>query len=112
LPDGSLDRHVGREIGDPQNVRLATRINGVVKQDSNTRSMIFKLPRIIHGFSVGVSLEPGDVIITGTPSGVGFARKPPELLAVGDTMEMESVRHGHEPLLQLQCLENARRGGY
>jgi 2-keto-4-pentenoate hydratase/2-oxohepta-3-ene-1,7-dioic acid hydratase in catechol pathway len=77
------------EIGDPQNVRLTTRINGAVKQDSNTRYMVFKLPRIIHEFSVGVSLQPGDVIITGTPSGVGFARKPPEFLSVGDLMEME-----------------------
>jgi 2-keto-4-pentenoate hydratase/2-oxohepta-3-ene-1,7-dioic acid hydratase in catechol pathway len=82
------------EIGDPQNVRLTTRINGEVKQDSNTRYMVFKLPRIIHEFSVGVSLQPGDVIITGTPSGVGFARKPPEFLAPGDLMEMEIEKIG------------------
>jgi 2-keto-4-pentenoate hydratase/2-oxohepta-3-ene-1,7-dioic acid hydratase in catechol pathway len=82
------------EIGDPQNVRLTTRINGAVKQDSNTRYMVFKLPRIIHEFSVGVSLQPGDLIITGTPSGVGFARKPPEFLAVGDLMEMEIEKIG------------------
>jgi len=82
------------ELGDPQNLHLTTRINGVVKQDSNTRYMVFKLPRIIHELSVGVSLEPGDVIITGTPSGVGFARKPPEFLAVGDLMEMEIEKIG------------------
>jgi 2-keto-4-pentenoate hydratase/2-oxohepta-3-ene-1,7-dioic acid hydratase in catechol pathway len=82
------------EIGDPQNVRLTTRINGAVKQDANTRQMVFKLPRIIHEFSVGVELQPGDVIITGTPSGVGFARKPPEFLHPGDLMEMEIEKIG------------------
>jgi 2-keto-4-pentenoate hydratase/2-oxohepta-3-ene-1,7-dioic acid hydratase in catechol pathway len=56
--------------------------------------MVYKLPRIIHEFSVGATLEPGDVIITGTPSGVGFARKPPEFLKAGDLMEMEIEKIG------------------
>ena len=77
------------EVGDPQNVRLTTRINGVIKQDSNTRFMVYQIPRIIQEFSRGVVLYPGDVIITGTPEGVGFARKPPEFLKVGDLMELE-----------------------
>jgi 2-keto-4-pentenoate hydratase/2-oxohepta-3-ene-1,7-dioic acid hydratase in catechol pathway len=77
------------EIGDPQALDIRTKINGVIKQDSNTRYMVYKLPRIIHEFSVGVQLLPGDMIITGTPSGVGFARKPPEFLSPGDLMELE-----------------------
>ena len=56
---------------------------------SNTRFMVFKVPRLVSEFSLGAALEPGDVIITGTPEGVGFARKPPEFLKVGDTVEVE-----------------------
>ena len=82
------------EIGDPQTLDIRTRINGTIKQDSNTRYMVYKLPRIIHEFSVGVLLRPGDIIITGTPSGVGFARTPPEFLSVGDLMEMEIEKIG------------------
>ncbi|GAC1322094.1 MAG: fumarylacetoacetate hydrolase family protein [Chloroflexota bacterium] len=77
------------EIGDPHNLRLALRVNGATKQDSSTRFMVFRIPRIIKEFSAGMLLEPGDVILTGTPEGVGFARKPPEFLAVGDVMEAE-----------------------
>jgi 2-keto-4-pentenoate hydratase/2-oxohepta-3-ene-1,7-dioic acid hydratase in catechol pathway len=82
------------ELGDPQNVRLTTRINGIVKQDSNTRFMVYQIPQIIQEFSRGVVLRPGDIIITGTPEGVGFARKPPEFLRVGDLMEMEIEKIG------------------
>lgn len=82
------------EIGDPQNLNLSTKVNGVIKQDSNTRYMVYQLPRIIHEFSVGVTLRPGDLIITGTPSGVGFARKPPEFLHPGDVMELEIEKIG------------------
>jgi 2-keto-4-pentenoate hydratase/2-oxohepta-3-ene-1,7-dioic acid hydratase in catechol pathway len=82
------------ELGDPHALDIKTRINGVIKQDSNTRFMVFKIPRIIREFSAGVMLRPGDLIITGTPSGVGFARKPPEFLHVGDLMEMEIEKIG------------------
>lgn len=74
---------------DPSALRVQTRVNGVTKQDSNTRFMVFKLPRLIREFSAGMALEPGDVMITGTPEGVGFARKPPEFLKVGDAVEVE-----------------------
>jgi 2-keto-4-pentenoate hydratase/2-oxohepta-3-ene-1,7-dioic acid hydratase in catechol pathway len=77
------------ELGDAQNVRITLRVNGVTKQDSNTRYMAFRLPRLIHEFSTGMALEPGDVILTGTPQGVGYARTPPEFLRVGDVMEAE-----------------------
>ena len=82
------------EIGDPQQLELSLRVNGVTKQDSNTRFMAFKLPRIIKEVSTGLQLEPGDVILTGTPSGVGFARTPPEFLKVGDVMEAEIEKIG------------------
>ena len=82
------------EIGDPQNLHLALRVNGATKQDSSTRFMVFRIPRIIKEFSAGMLLEAGDVILTGTPEGVGFARKPPEFLAVGDVMEAEVEKIG------------------
>jgi len=74
---------------DPSSLRVQTRVNGVTKQDSNTRFMVFKIPRLISEFSAGCRLEPGDIMITGTPEGVGFARKPPEYLKVGDVVEVE-----------------------
>lgn len=77
------------EIPDPHVLGIGSRINGVAKQGSNTRYMVFKIPRIIAELSAGMTLLPGDVIMTGTPPGVGFARKPPEFLKVGDVMEME-----------------------
>lgn len=70
-------------------VRVQTRVNGVTKQDSNTRFMVFKLPRLISEFSAGCRLQAGDIMITGTPEGVGFARNPPEFLRVGDVVEVE-----------------------
>jgi len=83
------------ELGDPQALRITLRVNGETKQDSNTKFMVFRLPRIIKEFSTGLRLEPGDVILTGTPEGVGFARKPtPEFLNVGDVMEAEIERIG------------------
>lgn len=77
------------EIPDPQHLALRLRVNGVSKQDSNTSEMIFPIPAIIATLSRGMTLEPGDIIATGTPSGVGFSRTPPEFLKVGDTMEAE-----------------------
>lgn len=77
------------EIPDPQVLDISSRINGETKQSSNTRHMVFTVARIVSELSAGMALEPGDVILTGTPSGVGFARKPPEFLQVGDVMEME-----------------------
>lgn len=74
---------------DPAALRVRTRVNGVTKQDSNTRFMVFKVPRLVREFSAGSALEPGDIIMTGTPEGVGFARKPPEFLRIGDVVEVE-----------------------
>jgi 2-keto-4-pentenoate hydratase/2-oxohepta-3-ene-1,7-dioic acid hydratase in catechol pathway len=74
---------------DPNNLRVTCRVNGVTKQDSNTRHLYFKLPRLIAELSAGMTLEAGDVISTGTPEGVGFARNPPEFLKPGDLLETE-----------------------
>jgi 2-keto-4-pentenoate hydratase/2-oxohepta-3-ene-1,7-dioic acid hydratase in catechol pathway len=77
------------ELGDPQRLELRFRANGVEKQRSNTSEMIFTIPRLIAELSKGMTLLPGDVIATGTPQGVGFARNPPEFLADGDVLEVE-----------------------
>jgi 2-keto-4-pentenoate hydratase/2-oxohepta-3-ene-1,7-dioic acid hydratase in catechol pathway len=77
------------EVPDPQNLLLRCRVNGVLKQDSTTRHMIFDVATLISVLSRGMTLEPGDIIATGTPSGVGFARKPPEFLRAGDVVECE-----------------------
>ncbi len=79
---------------DRDNLRLILRVNGEVKQDGNTKDMYFKVPRLIAELSRGLTLEPGDVIATGTPSGVGVGRTPPEYLKPGDTMETEIVEIG------------------
>ncbi len=72
---------------DPNHLDVECRVNGVVKQSSNTRHLYFKIPRLIRDLSLGQTLEPGDVISTGTPEGVGFARNPPEWLKVDDLLE-------------------------
>ena len=74
---------------DASSLRVQTRVNGVTKQDSNTRFMVFKIPRLVSEFSAGCRLQAGDIIITGTPEGVGFARKPPEFMKPGDAVEVE-----------------------
>ncbi|MFN0070715.1 MAG: fumarylacetoacetate hydrolase family protein [Chloroflexota bacterium] len=77
------------EIPDPQNLHITLRVNGVTKQDSNTKNMIFNVRTCIESLSEGMTLEAGDVIMTGTPDGVGFARTPPEYVKQGDVMEAE-----------------------
>lgn len=74
---------------DPENLRVACRVNGVIKQDSSTKFLYFKLPRLIAELSAGMTLEPGDILSTGTPPGVGYARTPPEFLKPGDLLETE-----------------------
>ncbi|HVA28010.1 MAG TPA: fumarylacetoacetate hydrolase family protein [Candidatus Baltobacteraceae bacterium] len=82
------------EIGNPHALEIAFRLNGVEKQRSTTANMIFKIPRLIAELSKGMTLEAGDVIATGTPEGVGFARVPPEFLSDGDVMEVDIERIG------------------
>src|SRR5688572_24173908 len=75
------------EFGDPHEKDITLRVNGVVKQQGNTRSMIFAVDALIESLSRGLTLEAGDLLATGTPDGVGFARTPPEFLRNGDLME-------------------------
>src|SRR5207302_8663002 len=82
------------EIADPQALRSSLRMNGVTKQNSRTRIMVFRIPTIIKELSTGMRLQSGDLNLTGTPEGVGFARKPPEFLTVGDVMEAEVEKIG------------------
>lgn len=82
------------EISDPQALEIMLRVNGVEKQHSNTSNMIFNLSTIIAQLSRGMTLEPGDVIATGTPEGVGMGRVPPEFLKNGDLVEVEIERIG------------------
>ena len=76
------------DIRDPQKLDIALTVNGIEKQRSNTSKMIFSVAACIASLSRGLTLEPGDIIATGTPEGVGFARTPPEFLADGDVMEI------------------------
>jgi 2-keto-4-pentenoate hydratase/2-oxohepta-3-ene-1,7-dioic acid hydratase in catechol pathway len=82
------------EIPDPQHLQVTCRVNGEVKQNANTEVMIFRIPDIIAILSRGMTLDAGDIIATGTPSGVGFARKPPEFLKPGDVVEVEIEKIG------------------
>lgn len=82
------------EIVDPQILDLRTWINGKLKQASNTRHQIFPVNSVISMLSRVMTLDPGDIIATGTPSGVGFARTPPEFLAPGDVVECEVEKIG------------------
>ncbi|MGR4065775.1 MAG: fumarylacetoacetate hydrolase family protein [Vulcanimicrobiaceae bacterium] len=84
----------GREIDDAQSLAIGLRLNGVAMQSSNTSQMIFPIARLIAELSKGMTLEPGDVIATGTPDGVGFARTPPRFLQNGDVVEVEIERIG------------------
>ena len=77
------------EIPDPHTLDLTLRLNGVVMQHSNTRNLIFNVYDLIAYMSQVFTLEPGDVVSTGTPAGVGFARKPPVFLKPGDTVRIE-----------------------
>jgi 2-keto-4-pentenoate hydratase/2-oxohepta-3-ene-1,7-dioic acid hydratase in catechol pathway len=77
------------EVGDPHNLRILTTVNGEVRQSSSTSNMIRKIPEIVSILSQGMTLEPGDIIATGTPAGVGIFQKPePKLLQPGDVVEM------------------------
>jgi 2-keto-4-pentenoate hydratase/2-oxohepta-3-ene-1,7-dioic acid hydratase in catechol pathway len=82
------------EIPDPNALRIKTVLNGEVMQDWNTDDMIFDVPTLIAFLSASKTLLPGTVILTGTPHGVGFARKPPVWLKAGDTVSIEIEKIG------------------
>ena len=76
-------------VADPHKLRIQLRLNGTTLQDSSTEQLIFGIDQVVSFLSQTVTLEPGDVIATGTPPGVGFARKPPIFLKPGDVVEVE-----------------------
>ncbi len=77
------------EVGDPHDLGIQFRLNGEVMQDSRTSNLIFRIPQIVEFLTRSMTLEPGDVVTTGTPPGVGAFRKPPVYLKPGDLMEVE-----------------------
>jgi 2-keto-4-pentenoate hydratase/2-oxohepta-3-ene-1,7-dioic acid hydratase in catechol pathway len=77
------------EVADPQQLAISLTLNGETMQTSNTRELIFGIDRLVSHLSQLITLEPGDVIFTGTPPGVGQARKPPVFLKPGDTVEVQ-----------------------
>ena len=77
------------EIADPHNLRISLELNGQMLQDSNTGQLIFNIPYLTEYLSKVMTLVPGDVISTGTPSGVGFARKPPIFMKPGDDVAIK-----------------------
>ena len=82
------------EIADPQTLNLSLKVNGVTKQSSNTKHMLFKVNQLIADISQGITLEPGDIIATGTPDGVGAGRTPQEWLWPGDVVEAQVEKIG------------------
>lgn len=78
-----------KDLPFPIEVDVVSRVNGEVRQKSNTKMLIYNIPDIIEDFSKGVTIEPGDIIITGTPAGVGMGFNPPRYLKAGDTVECE-----------------------
>jgi 2-keto-4-pentenoate hydratase/2-oxohepta-3-ene-1,7-dioic acid hydratase in catechol pathway len=101
--DGQLDRSKGfdtfcpigpwittaDEVPDPQGLAIRSWVNGEPRQDSSTREMIFSVEYLIWYIARGMTFEPGDVILSGTPHGVGFAMKPPRFVVPGDVVECE-----------------------
>jgi 2-keto-4-pentenoate hydratase/2-oxohepta-3-ene-1,7-dioic acid hydratase in catechol pathway len=89
------------EIADPHALDIGTTINGETMQHSNTRNLIFKIPDLIAYLSGAFTLEPGDVVSTGTPSGVGFARTPPRYLRPGDevVVRIEGIGELRNPVV-------------
>jgi len=82
------------EVGDPGQLDIQLRLNGETMQDSNTKQLIFPVDQLVAYISGVCTLKPGDVIFTGTPPGVGFARQPKVLLKPGDVVEVEIERIG------------------
>ena len=82
------------EVGDPQQLRIRCLVNGEVRQSSSTADMIFSVAEVIEFVSAAITLEPGDLLLTGTPAGVGVFRDPPIFLADGDEVTVEIERLG------------------
>ena len=83
------------EVGDPHDLNLKTWVNGELRQDSNTKHLVFNCFEQIETLTKALTLEPGDLIITGTPSGVGIGFKPHKYLKAGDTVKVEIENIGY-----------------
>lgn len=81
-------------VGNPNNLHIQTNVNGEIRQDSNTEKFIFSVEEIISVLSAGMTLEPGDIIATGTPAGVGKGFKPPRFLKSGDQIDITIEKIG------------------
>ena len=84
----------GDEVSDPQQLRIMTKVNGEVRQDSSSSNMVIPVRRIISALSVTMTLEPGDIISTGTPAGVAMSMKEPRYLKDGDIVEISIEKLG------------------
>lgn len=82
------------ELGDPHDLGIKCMVNGVMKQDGNTNQLIHKTEQIIAHITRFITLKPGDVILTGSPPGIGYCRKPPECLKTGDIVEVAVEKIG------------------
>ncbi|MBI2954895.1 MAG: fumarylacetoacetate hydrolase family protein [Chloroflexi bacterium] len=98
------------EITDPHKLTIRCSINGKLLQDSNTGNLIFDVPYLLHHLSQTITLEPGDVISTGTPAGVGYARKPPVYLRAGDIVRVEigSIGALENPVVEERLTQGKR----
>jgi len=96
------------ELGSGDGLAIELRLNGQTMQKSNTRNLIFNVPALVSHISQTMTLEPGDVIYTGTPMGVGFTRNPPVFLKQGDTVEIEIEGIG---VLRNPVIDASQRGG-
>jgi 2-keto-4-pentenoate hydratase/2-oxohepta-3-ene-1,7-dioic acid hydratase in catechol pathway len=76
-------------VPDPHALAIRMRVNGALVQNSNTSNLIFRIPALIAFISAAITLDPGDIIATGTPDGVGVFRNPPVFLKPGDVMEVD-----------------------
>ncbi|HHT66565.1 MAG: fumarylacetoacetate hydrolase family protein [Caldicoprobacterales bacterium] len=83
------------EIPEPVELNISSQVNGEIRQMSNTRQMIFNIPALISVLSQGMTLEPGDILATGTPSGVGMGFEPPKFLRKGDVVRVEIEKIGY-----------------
>lgn len=84
------------EIGDPGNLRLTLEVNGIRRQDGSTKTLIFGIAELVSYLSRFMTLEPGDIVTTGTPPGVGLGMKPPVYLKPGDVMALTIEGLGHQ----------------
>jgi len=89
------------ELRDPHQLALRTFVNGELRQESNTKELIFDCFKLVEHFSTAFTLEPGDIIATGTPGGVGILHKPPQILEAGDVVriEIEGIGEIENPII-------------